>query len=40
MANSMQFLNSQALGGKASQQTNTETIILITPIILSASGTA
>jgi type IVB pilus formation R64 PilN family outer membrane protein len=30
----MQFLDSQALGGNAAQQTNTETIILITPIIL------
>jgi type IVB pilus formation R64 PilN family outer membrane protein len=30
----MQLLDSQALGGKASQQLNTETIILITPIIL------
>lgn len=37
-ANAMQFLNSQALGGKASAETNTETIILITPIIL--NGTA
>lgn len=33
-ANAMQFLKSQALGGKASQETNVETIILITPIIL------
>jgi type IVB pilus formation R64 PilN family outer membrane protein len=33
-ANAMQFMRSQALGGKASQETNTETIILITPIIL------
>jgi len=33
-ANAMQFLNSQALGGKASQETSVETIILITPIIL------
>jgi type IVB pilus formation R64 PilN family outer membrane protein len=33
-ANAMQFLRSQALGGKASQETNTETIILITPIVL------
>ena len=33
-ANAMQFLYSQALGGKASQQANIETIILITPIIL------
>lgn len=33
-ANANQFLQSQALGGKGSQQLNTETIILITPIIL------
>jgi len=33
-ANAMQFLNSQALGGKASREASTETIILITPIIL------
>ena len=37
-ANAMQMFNSQALGGKASQEVNRETIILITPIILSASG--
>jgi len=37
-ANANQFLTSQALGGKGSQQLNTETIILITPIIL--NGTA
>lgn len=37
-ANAMQFLNSQALGGKGSQQLNVETIVLITPIIL--NGTA
>lgn len=36
-ANSMQFLNSQALGGKAAGEANTETIILITPIILSGN---
>lgn len=30
----MQLLDSQALGGKAAQQLNVETIILITPIIL------
>lgn len=33
-ANANQFLQSQALGGKGSQETNTETIILITPILL------
>lgn len=33
-ANAMQFLTSQALGGKGSTQTNRETIVLITPIIL------
>lgn len=32
-----QFLNSQALGGKAAAQTSTETIVLITPIILHGS---
>jgi type IVB pilus formation R64 PilN family outer membrane protein len=37
-ANANQFLTSQALGGKGSQELNTETIILITPIIL--HGTA
>ncbi|MBX3708390.1 MAG: hypothetical protein KIT56_01920 [Gammaproteobacteria bacterium] len=33
-----QFLTSQALGGKAAQQVNSETVVLITPIIL--NGTA
>lgn len=33
-ANAMQLLDSQALGGKGSTQRNTETIILITPLIL------
>ncbi len=33
-ANANQFLKSQALGGKGAQQLNTETIVLITPIIL------
>jgi len=33
-----QFLTSQALGGKAAEQLNTETVVLITPIIL--NGTA
>ncbi len=37
-ANANQFLNSQALGGKGSQQINRETIVLITPIILSGSA--
>lgn len=36
-ANANQFLNSQALGGMGSQQLNTETIVLITPIILDGS---
>ena len=30
----MQLFSSQELGGKAAQQTNQETIVLITPIIL------
>jgi len=34
----MQLMDSQALGGKGASQTNTETIVLITPIIL--HGTA
>jgi len=34
-ANAAQFLNSQALGGKGSVAGNTETIVLITPIVLS-----
>lgn len=33
-----QFLESQALGGKAAQQTNTDTIVLITPYILNGSA--
>lgn len=33
-ANAMQLLTSQALGGKAAQETTVETIVLITPIIL------
>ena len=33
----MQFLNAQALGGKASTELNTETIVLITPIILGSA---
>lgn len=33
-ANAMQLLTSQALGGKAAQETTNETIVLITPIIL------
>lgn len=37
-ANANQFLNSQALGGKGSQQLSKETIVLITPIILSGSA--
>src|SRR5262249_1765645 len=34
VANANQFLTSQALGGKGAQQINTETIVLLTPIIL------
>jgi hypothetical protein len=37
-ANASQFLQSQALGGKGAEESNKETIILITPILL--SGTA
>lgn len=37
-ANANQFLQSQALGGKGSQQSNKETIILITPILLNGSA--
>jgi len=33
-----QLLNSQDLGGKASQEQNVETIVLITPIILPGAG--
>lgn len=36
-ANANQFLDSQALGGKGSSQTNKETIVLITPFILNGS---
>ncbi len=37
-ANANQFIYSQALGGKGSQQLNKETIVLITPIILKGSA--
>lgn len=37
-ANANQFLTSQALGGKGSTQTNRETVVLITPIILDGSA--
>ena len=37
-ANAMQLLNQQALGGKGAQQESTETIVLITPIILTGSA--
>jgi type II secretory pathway component GspD/PulD (secretin) len=40
IANANQVINSQALGGKASQELNKETIVLITPIILNSSGSA
>ena len=38
IANANQLLSSQALGGKGAQQTNKETIVLITPIILYGSA--
>lgn len=37
-ANAMQLFNSQDLGGKAATQANSETIVLITPIILPGSA--
>lgn len=37
-ANAMQLMTSQALGGKAAQEKTTETIVLITPIILREIG--
>lgn len=37
-AKANQFLKSQALGGKASQELNKETIVLITPFILNGSA--
>lgn len=37
-AGAMQFLTSQAMGGKGSTQENSETIVLITPIILNGSA--
>lgn len=39
-AKAMQLLTSQALGGKGSAALNSETIVLITPIILPAAGNA
>ncbi|MBA3661303.1 MAG: hypothetical protein H0W64_06225 [Gammaproteobacteria bacterium] len=39
-AGANQFITSQALGGKAAQQVNTETIVLITPIVLSGGSAA
>ena len=36
-AGAEQFLKSQAMGGKTAQQINTETIVLITPIVLSGT---
>ena len=33
-AGASQLLNSQALGGKGAQQVSTETIVLITPLIM------
>ncbi|HSW71532.1 MAG TPA: hypothetical protein VLH77_06085, partial [Gammaproteobacteria bacterium] len=35
----MQLFNIQELGGKASQQNNNDTVILVTPYILHPSGT-
>jgi len=37
-ANAQQLLNSQALGGKGSEEINRETIVLITPIKLDGSA--
>lgn len=37
VANANQFITSQALGGKGAKELNTETIVLITPIILNGS---
>lgn len=37
-ANANQFLQSQALGGRGSQELNSETVILITPILLNGSA--
>jgi type IVB pilus formation R64 PilN family outer membrane protein len=37
-ANAMQLLDSQALGGKGAQQADSETVVLITPIILHGLG--
>lgn len=37
-AGANQFITSQALGGKAAQQLNKETIVLITPIVLTGSA--
>lgn len=37
-ASAMQFMKSQALGGKGSRQETTETIVLITPIILDGNA--
>ena len=37
-ANANQFLESQALGGKGSQERNSETIVLITPYVLNGSA--
>lgn len=37
-ANAMQLFASQAMGGKGAQQVNTETVVLITPIILHGSA--
>lgn len=37
-ANAAQFLASQLMGGKAAEQVNKETIVLITPIILNGSA--
>lgn len=38
VANANQFITSQALGGKGSQEINSETIVLITPVVLNGSA--
>lgn len=40
IANANQLINSQALGGKGAAQTNGETVVLITPMVLPSSGRA
>jgi hypothetical protein len=40
VANATQLFKSQALGGKGSNQVSSETVVLITPIILPGAGDA